>query len=271
VGTLVRWLAVLLVAAGLPIGPTAPRALSREPKGEGGVAAEASQEADEWLRWLEEGIRLQRAALEKLQSRIPKLRERVEALTRDVEAIELPARGEEEEKSPPKGNGGKEVKFRPPKREYVDKPSIKFLCQEGKVSPLDFEAIGDYARNVQGEGQIPVDHDLPESDFRIEGHVLKRDGKLLDVKLTVIRKPGRLGESWEEIQRPGSAFQRAISSEKAKPKDYVVSFSVWPDSYETFRRARSLAWEAGFEVGWYPKEPGEQVTLGYGVAISEVD
>jgi hypothetical protein len=62
-----------------------------------------------------------------------------------------------------------------------------------------------------------------------------------------------------------------VSSEKRKPEDYVVIFRVWPDSYEVFRQARSLAWEAGFDVGWHPRESGERVVLTYGVGISEVD
>jgi hypothetical protein len=260
-----------LIVLGLLVGLACAPAWCSRADGPPTTDAHADPQVERLLRSAEEGLRQCDAALGSLRERAQALRGRVAELARKLESIDTAEPRDESDEPAPKGGGPREVKYRPPMREYVDKPSISFLCEEGRVSVLDFDVVKRYVQGLRGEGRINVDGELPGSDFRVKGYVLKQAGKVRDAELTVSRKPGHRGESAAEIQRPGSAFRRAISSPAKRPEDYVVSFSVWPDSYEVFRRARSLAWDAGFDVGWHPRGSGERIQLGYGQRLSEVD
>lgn len=267
----IRLLAQSLVAAGLLLAHAPQSAWSQESGSRPTIGALTNRDLARQLQLLEAAIRESNAALQALDSRIVDVRDTVEELTQKVESIELPDPEAKPDESSPEDEPDETVKYRPPKREYVDKPSISFACQEGGVSLIDFDAINAYAAGLKRSGKISVDYDLPDCDFKIKGYIVKDGGNVKDAKLTVIRKPGHPGESAEDIQRARSAFQRMLSSGEKGPDEYVISFSVWPDSYDAFRQARDLAWQAGFDVGWIPMNSGERTELSYGVGIGRVD
>jgi len=98
-----------------------------------------------------------------------------------------------------------------------------------------------------------------------------REGKILFVDVTVRRVAeldpemvGR-GEIVAVAQRPNSRFRRVLAANR--PGSWCVNFAVWPDSYEAFLAVRKIAWNAGYDVGWYPMEPGEPLRLRPGKSI----
>jgi hypothetical protein len=225
----------------------------------------ANQGVEQLIRQVETGIQQSDAALGYLGQRIPELRERVERLTDAVQSIQAPdAKEPDADEAPPR-----KVQYRPPMERMVQKDPINFHCEERRISVLDFKAVDKFVEGLKGRGKIQVNEELPGSDFRLEGYVqLKADGKVGDMELAVMRRPDCPGETYEQIQRPGSRFQKAITS-GVKPDSHVVKFSVWPDSYETFRKARALAWKAGYDVGWNPMEPGEKTKLVRGAVAGQ--
>lgn len=68
------------------------------------------------------------------------------------------------------------------------------------------------------------------------------------------------GESPEALEKVDSNFQELLS-ELDPEKDYLA-FIVRPDSFPVFRKARKIAWEKGFEVGWEPYPTQQPIIFG---------
>jgi len=60
------------------------------------------------------------------------------------------------------------------------------------------------------------------------------------------------GESLKSLTRPRSLFQRGLQS--LDSTRWYASFMVWPDSFETYLTARSVAADIGFSAGWAPQD-----------------
>lgn len=56
------------------------------------------------------------------------------------------------------------------------------------------------------------------------------------------------GDSAETVGEQNSAFRKALG--QLHPKQHVVQFYVWPDSYDAYLRAREIAEGYGFHAGW---------------------
>jgi len=59
-----------------------------------------------------------------------------------------------------------------------------------------------------------------------------------------------IGENSTKLATANSQFKQVLSQFNPN-KDYLV-FIVRPDSFETFRAAKKIAWDAGYQVGWEP-------------------
>lgn len=60
------------------------------------------------------------------------------------------------------------------------------------------------------------------------------------------------GESAEELLLTDSDFRSTL--EELDPKSEYLAFIVRPDSFDTFRKARTQARKQGYDVGWEPYE-----------------
>lgn len=272
-----RWICRSVVAVVLVIGPALPWALAEKPPN--AVEVPAQDDVAPLLRLLKDGIRQSDATLDELEVRIPELRRRVEELTKSLESIELPSPEEEPEEPPPETEPGRELKYRPPMEELTVEKQLSFVCEEDRFSFIDFGPINERLAAIRRGRQVKgatkreaFAFDLPDSDFRVEGYL---EGRLLSPgaksEVTVVRKPGSGGETWDQIQQPESRFQRVLRSH-APGGGHYLSFAVYPDSYDAFLKARSLAWDkkwgaggdASYDVGWNPQEPGQAIELGSG-------
>jgi hypothetical protein len=66
------------------------------------------------------------------------------------------------------------------------------------------------------------------------------------------------GESLEEIAAPNSDFARQLK--QIDPSKYYLQFIVWPDSFETYIKARQLATEKNILAGWQTTtNPGQHL------------
>ena len=217
-------------------------------------AAQLQQET----RQLGDEIRDQEGRLTRLRETIERLRKELRGRTPGQKA----ALGGRPSKQQPE-----QVVYRPPIEQFTRQQPIAFLCEEGRVSYLDLDALERQLKSLESSGKgvdgsgRPFAFDLADSDFRVRGS-FRGTAKRLVAQMEVHRKPNRPGETWEEIQRPESRFQRELRRIGARnPSTCFVDFGVWPDSYETFRRARSLAWQAGYDVNWSAEQAGRALRL----------
>ncbi|OKH26341.1 hypothetical protein [Chroogloeocystis siderophila] len=60
------------------------------------------------------------------------------------------------------------------------------------------------------------------------------------------------GESTQELMQVSSEFHSLLKT--FNPQTDYLAFIVRPDSFVAFRRAREIAWQKGFDVGWEPMQ-----------------
>jgi DNA repair exonuclease SbcCD ATPase subunit len=87
-----------------------------------------------------------------------------------------------------------------------------------------------------------------------------------DQSIVQVRKKKSVsGESLDGISGEKSIFRREINK-ASQAKKYVV-FMVRKDSFEIFQKARQMAWQKGFKVGWQPSEDGPMYFSANGTKI----
>ena len=72
---------------------------------------------------------------------------------------------------------------------------------------------------------------------------------------------GMRGESGTEIARERSQFRTFLG--QLDPETEYLGFVVRPDGFKTFRKAREIAWEAGFDVGWVPINASNAISFNF--------
>jgi hypothetical protein len=84
------------------------------------------------------------------------------------------------------------------------------------------------------------------------------------VVLECVLKPSKSGEALEAALEPTSALMKQL--DKLDPSKNTLQFYVYPESYEIFKKLRSMAYTKGYDVSWSPYATGETVFLGAGRA-----
>ena len=241
----------------------------------GELAKEASantardRKAEEAVQFLQTDMERSDHALRDLEGRMPTLRESLRQLLKQTRAIRPPDRAKKPSARP---EPPRQVEYRPPMEQRTTQKAIIFACKERGIGFIDLKVVNRRLREIRASRNPKTakrerfKFDLPGSGFQCEGFIEGRLGApAFKEEATIDSKPGCFGENGMEIQRPGSCFRRALQSHR--PGRFYVSFGVWPDSYEVFRKARSLAWEAGYDVGWVPLATGEPIELGSGPGV----
>jgi len=122
------------------------------------------------------------------------------------------------------------------------------LTKMGGMGQYTEEAVGDKSVTgfeAFGNNLLSIDND----NYDIE--VLRKiyDGRIVGItKLT--RKNAAMGEPPDAIVKKNSKFQLKLSDLDSK-KNYIF-FLVQKDSFDAFLKARQMAWNMGFVVGWQP-------------------
>jgi len=243
-------------------GAEAARKEARLPQDDPGLPKVQSGDPEKLLKRLRAAITENTAALQGLEGRTFELKREIARLRDLLKKIQSSADGKLKPETPTK------VGYRPPMRRLTKKKAFGVVCQAERISIVDYEMVtrvwlqNSRVMTLQGDRFRSGRFDLPGSDFEIQVETQEMDRPSAFRRLIVHRKPGCEGESIEQAQQPGSRFRRALESHS--PEEYVLEFSVWPDSHHTFRAAREMAWKAGYDVGWEPLEIGELLKLGPG-------
>ncbi|MCI0681386.1 MAG: hypothetical protein L0Y71_04715 [Gemmataceae bacterium] len=167
----------------------------------------------------------------------------------------------------------KELRFRTPVSRTVHADEVFFECRGGRVAFIDLQA---FLQEVQGKLQDAVGElrtswkvayaTRPVGAFRLR-YVVERQPDAIEA-FGPGAKPGtdggfrygvsewvvegvtpERGETLETSLAPDSQFRRLVDALDAST---VITFWVYPDSFELFRRLRDACYERGLEIAGRP-------------------
>ncbi|MEL6787678.1 MAG: hypothetical protein AAFO76_09765 [Cyanobacteria bacterium J06607_15] len=161
--------------------------------------------------------------------------------------------------SSPKTN----ITIQTPLSSPTEKESLWFEIQGNKVSHLNLREVrekelqltGNLPNCNRGSGESNYQSCLlsvlgRQSNFRVNTDSYRVRAVDQGVSLLFQPQSDDIGETTTQLTTADSSYQQVLSQYDPS-KDYLV-FIVRPDSFEAFRTARKLAWDAGYEVGWEP-------------------
>ena len=155
----------------------------------------------------------------------------------------------------------------------TEKESLWFEIQDNKVSYLDLRQVREkeleLTRNLPNcnkplSSPDSIGYSLSQNNYQsCLRSVLGRQSNFrantdsynvstVDNGVSLLFEPlsPEMGENSTQVLAADSQFKQVLS--RFNPdKDYLV-FIVRPDSFETFRAVKKLAWDAGYQVGWEP-------------------
>lgn len=212
------------------------------------------------------------ASIEQLKGRLAPLKQDVEQLLEQVDSLQPPKK---EEQKPP-DSATQEVRYRPPFERQDTRTPIGFVVEEDRVSFLDYREVSAIYQKFRTKiietlktsptvQTVSMDPETLGSDFLLEGkaRIFRKGGDVSAlIELPVSRRPGVMGEPLDEALQPDSQYRRALAA--LDPKQFILQFLVYPDSYGPYRKLRQLAWESKFDLSWEPQSTGQQIKLGAG-------
>lgn len=261
----VRWLVAAGLAAGVGVAtaqaPGAPDAARRR-------AAELERQiraAGEEARQLDGRLAALRAELEKLREQVAKLPagppdgKKAAKTPLLVEVRTQPA-------AAPEKAGATEVDFRLARsRRSAKKTNVGVVLQGGKVYLVEFESIGAAFKEARQANPALLDAGGVVTATRGDFDLKVTPVGTQFVRLELVLRPGRPGETLALAKAAGSAFRTRL--EALDRDDNVLQFCVYPDGFEAFRELRAVAWGLKFDdVGWVPFAVGDTIPIGDGPA-----
>jgi hypothetical protein len=218
------------------------------------------------------------AAVQSVVLSSAELRQRTAKLVQEIHALE---------QLPPVK---KTLHYRTPVSRPVDSEELLFECSHNRVTFIDIAALLHEVRNVSEEKaqllrtQWQV-HDVagPIGAFRLR-YALERERSLLDA-VAGAAAPGSSGgfryavsewqiepilptrgETTAAALAAGSEFRQIIDG--IDPQQTVVTFWVYPDSFEVFRRLRDFLYEHDVVVAGRPLPEGVPIASSRGGTVS---
>ena len=115
------------------------------------------------------------------------------------------------------------------------------------IAPYSKQAMEnkDYLYFEASENKITV---INPENYDVETFATVYEGKI--VQAAKLTKKESAGESIKTIFQKGSSFQKELTNHD--PGEYAVIFIVRSDSFDAFIKAREIAWNKGYVVGWEP-------------------
>jgi hypothetical protein len=140
---------------------------------------------------------------------------------------------------------------------------VGFECLRGRAFPMEFETFAQADKdffNASNQGanmdQLAaqynaqqIAHPYWKLEFKGQGGHPEFPN---EPTILLHPKPGPLGETLEEAQKPESVFRKRLQT--LDKKNAVVHLRVWADSFKEFRELRDWLQREGYEVGWFPAE-----------------
>lgn len=229
----------------------------------------AIQEVERSIRIVESQIDDTSQSVAKLADRTGEHQRTLNDLIDQLATLQPP---EKDEPEVPKKPGLMQVEGRVPMTHLVEnKKNILLILEAGRATQVDFVPINVASRTLRGtiitearagtkkrwEGvQTVADGHW---DFKYESWV--EGDYLISRSLALVRKPGHDGETGEQFDGD-SEIRRLLTN--ADAQGTTVQLAVYSDSFDLFRKIRSMAMKRGFEIGFEPVAPGEPIYIGAG-------
>jgi hypothetical protein len=230
--------------------------------------------------------------LRQLQARRQELENKAQAEHRQVQPVvlalsDLRARGQrltEEietlKKLPP---AKQTLRYRTPVSSPLQVEELLFECQNNRVALIDIGAMmqeverrfRDKAEQLKYQWEV---QDVTEQvgAFKLR-YTVERSRGMLDGAPTAGIKPAERGnysyglsgwevipvqvdrgETLEQAVKPGSQFRRVLDA--IDPAETAVTFCVYPDSFQLYRKMRDLLYERGVTVAARPLPLGQAIS-----------
>ncbi len=213
----------------------------------------------------EQSFQRRRQAVTDAQSELPRLRQRLAELQKNVEALE--------EKPPER----RQLRFHLPVSRPVEAEELIFECQAGRVTFADLQALlQQVQRELSQKGEelrsrwSVTGKAGPAGAFELRYAVERERGSSLDQlglppaeerqfryglgKWELIPVWPVRGDPAADALKEGSRFRTVV--DPLDPEQVVLTFFVYPDSFELFRELRDYLHERGFVVAGRPLPPG---------------
>lgn len=196
------------------------------------------------------------ASIGQLHGRLEPLKQEVEELLEKVDSVQPPPKKEEDK---PRDRVTKEIPFRPPFEHRDNRRQVSFVVEDGRVSFLDMEEADRQIKSKMGRKShmLPIKADLESCQFRLDGEASQEKAAI-----KVLRRAGEEGETLADAEKEGSLFHQKLG--QLNPNEASISFTVYPDSFDEFRRLRQIIWERKFDYNWLPMHAGEVILLSWG-------
>jgi hypothetical protein len=160
--------------------------------------------------------------------------------------------------------------FRPtPRAKITSKQGVFFECRGNQLYYVDKAGLDDQVEQLMSTLNPGIRGGDLESFLKaIQGKEVGNAYYTVDPRYLLVGRmgleprPGVPGETIEELSDPNSKIQ-AILSQWDKDHQYVA-FLVRDDSFDVFRKARKVADEAGFDIGWELLGIDEPIKFGQG-------
>ncbi len=141
---------------------------------------------------------------------------------------------------------------------------LQFVCREGKIYYWNREEM---RKTAQQRAELMVRQRGLGSDPKVGVEAVKLIGPFNSVRpiinddwfMVQLAADGRIprvvferkrngGETLADLANPRSQFRRGLQT--VDPNKHYLRFTVWPDSFDVYLEARSIAAERGLAAGW---------------------
>jgi hypothetical protein len=241
-------------------------------------------------------LRIETAVVE---ARLKNRRDVLEKLRADIAEIDRTAvTMQPREFADPEGKPGTaaRVEFRPPmvtKKDELSTGAFVVVSRNrvfllgladfrAKLAEIRQEMVKAYEQASDKKGfEFTADRTLASGDFDMHytaseitktSRTLRKQNKIeytysYKYKSNIIKKSSAVGETEAEALEPGSSFRAQI--DQLDPDKETFSFSVYPDSFELFRKLRAETLKPGrsFRYNWGPVPAGIDVSIGSGGGV----
>src|SRR5436309_8073400 len=162
--------------------------------------------------------------------------------------------------------------FKPtPRAKLTNKQPVFFECRGNEVFYLDKDGLdGQVAKLLSTLSPNVRGGDIRQFMKAIQGQEVGNEyykvnpNYLLAALMALDPRPGAKGETPDDLPQPNGKFQAILRQLDAKSQ--YVAFLVRDDSFDVFRRGRSVAFKSGFETGWELLGADEPIKFGQGGA-----
>lgn len=235
---------------------------------------QASQNKDqqkliEEIAQLEKKLAAKKKEIPTASPSLQKLSQEKNKLQKDQQAVEVKVRKVKGllAKSPKPSNQSltKEVSLPDPKPAIPGSKPYRFLCRNGKIFPLNDEAlkkmVTTYLLNSKLKPNKDKEYDGKKFLSVINGKkpstnfftLIAREDKDKVVRFTMERKD-QAGEDQARVSKPGSLYSKILAG--LSPQKNYLLYEVFPDSFGVYLAARDLANRRRFPAGWKPAHRG---------------